>query len=112
MARTWRMIFSVREAGGVFSGKQACAIQSMRWTFPVSSLFEENTLRTCAALALCLIMSAPFVGGGGKDKHPADDHVFLKPDDIKWGPAPSALPPGAQMAILAGDPSRQAPNIT
>jgi len=63
-------------------------------------------MRTCAALALCLMMSAPFVGGGGKDKHPADDHVFLKPDDIKWGPAPPALPGGAQMAVLAGDPSK------
>ena len=25
--------------------------------------------------------------------------------DIQWGPAPSVLPPGAQIAVLEGDPS-------
>ena len=33
-------------------------------------------------------------------------HVMLTPADIKWGPAPPALPAGAQMAVLAGDPSQ------
>jgi quercetin dioxygenase-like cupin family protein len=26
-------------------------------------------------------------------------------DDVKWGPAPPVLAPGAQMAVLAGDPA-------
>ena len=26
--------------------------------------------------------------------------------DIKWGSAPPALPPGAQMAVMAGDPAK------
>jgi quercetin dioxygenase-like cupin family protein len=26
--------------------------------------------------------------------------------DVKWGPAPPVLPKGAQMAVLAGDPSK------
>jgi hypothetical protein len=34
------------------------------------------------------------------------DHVMLTPNEIKWGPAPAALPPGAQVAILEGDPSK------
>lgn len=25
--------------------------------------------------------------------------------DVKWGPAPPGLPPGAQMAVMAGDPA-------
>jgi quercetin dioxygenase-like cupin family protein len=33
-------------------------------------------------------------------------HVILTPDQIKWGPAPPALPPGAQVAGLEGDPSK------
>jgi quercetin dioxygenase-like cupin family protein len=37
----------------------------------------------------------------------AGGHVVVKPDQVKWGPAPPALPPGAQAAVLAGDP-RQA----
>lgn len=29
----------------------------------------------------------------------------LQPEDIKWGAVPPVLPAGAQMAVLAGDPS-------
>src|SRR5689334_16729198 len=32
-------------------------------------------------------------------------HVMVTPDQFKWGPAPPALPPGAQMAVLDGDPT-------
>ncbi len=31
-------------------------------------------------------------------------HVMLSPDDLKWGEAPPALPSGAQLAVLDGDP--------
>jgi len=30
-------------------------------------------------------------------------HVMLMPDQLEWGPLPGA-PPGAQLAVLAGDP--------
>ena len=36
----------------------------------------------------------------------ADDHVAVSADQLKWGPAPPAVPKGAQIAILAGDPSK------
>ena len=32
------------------------------------------------------------------------DHVMLTPADLKWGPAPGALPPGAMVVVLDGDP--------
>jgi anti-sigma factor ChrR (cupin superfamily) len=40
--------------------------------------------------------------------HPATapHHVMMNADDLKWGPAPDGLPPGAQMAVLDGDPSK------
>src|SRR4029078_12381715 len=28
-------------------------------------------------------------------------------EDIKWGPAPPNIPPGAQLAVVAGDPSKE-----
>ena len=34
-------------------------------------------------------------------------HMVALPDDVKWGPAPPALPAGAQMAVLDGDPSKE-----
>jgi quercetin dioxygenase-like cupin family protein len=27
--------------------------------------------------------------------------------DLKWGPGPPALPPGAQLAVISGDPSKE-----
>ena len=36
-------------------------------------------------------------------------HVIQNAKDAKWGPAPPMLPPGAQIAVLAGDPSKVVP---
>jgi len=33
-------------------------------------------------------------------------HVMLSPDEVEWGPASPKLPPGAEFAILVGDPSK------
>ena len=56
---------------------------------------------------LCGVTMGPGIGrekaGHADDK----DHVMVMPDKIKWGPAPPALPPGGQMAVLAGDPSKK-----
>jgi len=41
---------------------------------------------------------------------PADTmegHMSVSPQDIKWGPAPAMLPPGAEAAVLFGDPSKE-----
>jgi len=37
---------------------------------------------------------------------PAASHVMIDAAQLKWGPAPPALPPGAQAAILDGDPAK------
>src|SRR3977135_2574033 len=36
-------------------------------------------------------------------------HVMANLADAKWGPAPPMLPPGAQIAVLAGDPTKPGP---
>lgn len=36
----------------------------------------------------------------------APKHVIMTAEDMKWGPGPDALPAGAQMAILDGDPGK------
>jgi quercetin dioxygenase-like cupin family protein len=36
-------------------------------------------------------------------------HVMTPMNEAKWGPAPPMLPAGAQIAVLAGDPSKAAP---
>ena len=36
-----------------------------------------------------------------------DPHTIVSPQEIKWGPAPAVLPPGAEAAVLFGDPSKE-----
>ena len=45
---------------------------------------------------------------GGHD----DEHVIVKPANVKWGPAPPSLPSGAQIAVLAGDPAKAGATFT
>ncbi|MEO8680654.1 MAG: cupin domain-containing protein [Vicinamibacterales bacterium] len=39
----------------------------------------------------------------------APAHVMENLPAAKWGPAPPMLPPGAQIAVLSGDPTRPVP---
>lgn len=43
--------------------------------------------------------------GGGAAYAAAHDHHQQDANDIKFGPAPSVFPAGAEMAVLQGDPS-------
>jgi uncharacterized membrane protein YedE/YeeE len=36
-------------------------------------------------------------------------HVIQSPKEAQWGPAPPLLPAGAQIAVLAGDPTKDVP---
>src|SRR5262249_12310468 len=39
----------------------------------------------------------------------ATPHLMQAVKDVQWGAAPPILPPGAQIAVLAGDPGKAAP---
>src|SRR5262249_14626957 len=70
---------------------------------------KSMRLGIVAAAALALWAGAQAEGekGHGWDKA----HVLVRPDDIKWGPAPPALPAGAKAAVLAGDPGKAGPFV-
>ena len=36
-----------------------------------------------------------------------EGHTIVAPQEIQWGPAPAVLPPGAEVAVLFGDPSKE-----
>jgi len=55
-------------------------------------------LATALALAAC--------GGAVAQDQKAQG---ITADAMKWGPAPTVLPKGAQMAVLAGDPGKSGP---
>jgi Domain of unknown function (DUF4437) len=49
--------------------------------------------------------------GGEKKGHADKDHVMVRPDEVQWGPAPPALPPGGKFAVLVGDPGKAGPYV-
>ena len=58
-------------------------------------------------VVLLLLIIFVAVSSTGRAQAPAAAaHVGSLPAEIKWGPAPPALPPGAQAAVLAGDPAK------
>ena len=42
---------------------------------------------------------------------PAAHHTIVTAGDLKWGPAPPGLPPGAEAAVLSGDPGQTGPFV-
>jgi len=60
-----------------------------------------------AVLTVLSLLVGSAARGEEKPGHADDkEHKVVKPDAIKWGPAPPSLPAGSQMAVLVGDPSK------
>jgi quercetin dioxygenase-like cupin family protein len=59
-----------------------------------------------ASFAAALLFAALHVSAEGT---PSSAHVMENLSTAKWGPAPPLLPPGAQIAVLAGNPTKAEP---
>jgi hypothetical protein len=70
---------------------------------------KSTRLGVAAAVALTIGIGAR--AGDEKDHGSDKDHVMVRPDDVKWGPAPPALPAGAKFAVLSGDPGKAVPFV-
>lgn len=66
-----------------------------------SVLVASGVVCLCSALALAASTPAP----SSHDAAPVDMKPVKALGDVKWGPGPDALPPGAQLAVMAGDPA-------
>jgi hypothetical protein len=42
-------------------------------------------------------------------EHPGAEHKFYNPDALQWQEAPAALPKGAKISVLEGDPAKEGP---
>jgi len=62
-------------------------------------------------MALVLLAAAPALAADPAKKADAPKAVPTSTNaaEIKWGAVPPDVPPGAQMAVLHGDPSKKAP---
>ena len=66
-----------------------------------------NHTRTIIALSL----GAAMISGVAASLQAAEHHAVVLADEIKWGPAPPSLPPGAQAAVLLGSPAKEGPFV-
>ena len=83
---------------------------SSGWMVSGPDGFSEGYTMRYALLLLAAILPLGALAGQESQLPGAKPqaHVFT-PTDLKWGPAPAILPPGARLAVLEGDPSKAGP---
>ena len=62
------------------------------------------SLGTAAAFGAAFLAATPLQAA---EAH----HTVIMADAVKWGPAPPSLPPGAQAAVLLGNPGKEGPFV-
>ena len=73
--------------------------------------------RTTAVLVTALVGAATVAAlAQAPAKKPASPpaspkHSIINAADLKWGPPPPGLPPGAQVAVVDGDPTKAGPFV-
>jgi len=68
---------------------------------------KTRTLIPVVALALASLVLAQETPRTSLSPH--GDGAVYTPDQIKWKAGPPSLPPGAKMAVLEGDPTKEGP---
>lgn len=58
-------------------------------------------------LVVSLVTAAAQKKEGSTESATTEQHAVFNPDDLKWGEVSPGLPPGAKMAVLAGDPTKK-----
>lgn len=67
----------------------------------------RTTVMFVAALIVAAACSKDSTTSNGEISAPAAASASRGPErDLQWGPAPAIFPPGAEMAVLQGDPSK------
>ena len=61
-------------------------------------------------LATCFAVIVSQVRLSAEETQSADMHLY-PPTAIEWKAGPAALPPGAKMAVLEGDPTKEGPFV-
>src|SRR5262245_2947791 len=76
-----------------------------------TAMRKTSRLVFAAAVALAVWVGVQAADEKGAGHDSDKDHVALRPDDVKWGPAPPGLPAGAEAALLTGNPTKAVPYV-
>lgn len=65
-------------------------------------------MRNAHLVRRALLLGTVFIAASLTGLRPSAQttHILVTPTDVKWAPAPPSLPPGAQAAVLEGDPTK------
>ncbi|HEX6047764.1 MAG TPA: cupin domain-containing protein [Gemmatimonadaceae bacterium] len=64
------------------------------------------------SIIVALTLGAVAIFGTATQLQAAEAHHTVVPGDaVKWGPAPTSLPPGAEAAVLLGNPAKEGPFV-
>ena len=63
-------------------------------------------MKLATAILTAIMVAAPLTAATPQTSDGQEPKI-VQPQEIEWGPAPAALPAGAQVAVLLGDPSKQ-----
>lgn len=66
---------------------------------------------TFAGLAVVSFVTASIVTSPPPLHASSAHHTVVPADEVKWGPAPPSLPPGAEAAALLGHPGKEGPFV-
>jgi quercetin dioxygenase-like cupin family protein len=75
-----------------------------------STLSLTGSRAAAVSLAWAAILAAT-LGATGHLKAGEPHHTVVSANEVKWGPAPPSLPPGAQAAALLGSPAKEGPFV-
>ncbi len=54
---------------------------------------------------VCILALPPLANA----QHHTTGHLVIPTEEVKWAPGPASLPPGAEIAILEGNPAEEGP---
>src|ERR1043166_7870467 len=63
-----------------------------------------------STLTMLLVMAFSSTRLSAEETQPSEMR-FYPPTSIEWKPGPAAIPPGAKMAVLEGDPTKEGPFV-
>jgi quercetin dioxygenase-like cupin family protein len=61
-------------------------------------------------LAMLVVMAFSFTQLSAEETQSSEMQLYA-PTSIEWKPGPAAIPPGAKMAVLEGDPAKEGPFV-
>lgn len=68
-------------------------------------------MQKLAALLIILLLALPLAQSPSATADDSPAVLIVTPDKINWKPAPANMPPGAKIAVIAGDPASEGPFI-